>query len=144
MQVNNKPIRLICNKAVSEFKEYNIKQHYVTNHTPKYDKFKDPFRRDKITEFKKVLVGQQSVFTSLSFHHESVVAASYAVAKVIAKRFKPFSDEEFVKDCFLRVADFMCPEKNELFEKVSLSRQTIARRTKDLAVSVLESQVSKA
>ena len=91
-----------------------------------------------------MLVGQQSVFTSLSFHHESIVAASYAVAKVITKRSKPFSDGKFVKDCFLRVADFMCPEKKELFEKTSLSRQTIARRTEDLAVSVLESLVSKA
>ena len=53
-------------------------------------------------------------FTSLSFHHESVVATSYAVAKVIAKRSKPLSDEEFMKDCFLCVADFMFPEKKEL------------------------------
>ena len=94
-------------------------------------------------ELKRVLVGQQSVFTSLSFHQESVVAPSYGVAKVIAKRSKPFSDGEFVKDCFLRFAYFMCPEKKELFEKISLSRQTIARRTKDLAVSVLESLVPK-
>ena len=92
----------------------------------------------------KVLVGLQSVFTSFFFHHESVVAASYAVAKVIAKRSKPYSDGEFVKDCFLRVADFMYPEKKELFKKLSLSRQTIARRTEDLAVSALESLVSKA
>ena len=78
LQVNNKPTCLICNKTVLEFKECNIKRHYVTNHPPKYDKFKDQFRRDKITELKKVLVRQQSVFTSLSFYHESVVAANYA------------------------------------------------------------------
>ena len=41
VQVNNQPICLICNKVVLEFKEYNIKRHYVTNHTPKYDKFKN-------------------------------------------------------------------------------------------------------
>ena len=63
---------------------------------------------------------------------------------MIPKRSKPFSDGEFVKDCFLRVADFMCSEKKELFKKMSLSGQTIARRTENLAVSVLESLVPKA
>ena len=70
-------------------------------------------------ELKKVFVRQQFVLTNLSFQQELVVAASYAVAKVIAKRFKPFSDGEFVNDCF---ADVMCPEKKKLFEKISLSR----------------------
>ena len=63
---------------------------------------------------------------------------------MITKRSKPFSVGEFVKDCFLRVTDFMCSEKKELFKKICLSRQTIARHTENLAVSVLESLVPKA
>ena len=72
-----------------------------------------------------MLVGQQSVFTNLSFQQESVVAASYIVAEVIAKRFKPFSDGEFVKECFHRVADVLCPKKKEQFEQISLSSKPL-------------------
>ena len=91
-----------------------------------------------------MLVGQQSVFTNIFFHHESVVAAGYAVAKMTTKRSKPFSDGKFLNGCFFRVADFMCPEKGELFEQISLSKQTIACRIKDSAVFVMKSLVSKA
>ena len=136
VQVSSKQIFLICNNAVSSLKEYNIKRHYVTNHAPAYDKFKDQFRKDKVAELKNVLVGQQSVFTNLSLQQESVVAASYIVAEVIAKKSKPFSDGEFVKECLNRVVDVLCPEKKEQFEQISLSRQTIARRIEELGNSI--------
>ena len=142
MQVNNKPICLICNRAVSKFKEYNTERHYVTNQAPKYDKFKDQFRKDKIAELKKAQVGQQYVFTNLSFQLESLVAVTYAIAKVISKRSKPFSDGELVKNSFLCVADVMCSKGKELFEKIRFSRQTIAHCTKELAVFVLQCRKS--
>ena len=52
------------------------------------------------------------------------------------KKSKPFSDGEFVKECIVRVADFLCPEKKETFAKISLSRQTIARRVEELGYSL--------
>ena len=117
MQVNNKTICLICNRAVSKFKEYNTERHYVTNQAPKYDKFKDQFRKDKIAELKKVHVGQQYVFTNLSFQLESLAAVTYAVAKVIAKKSKPFLDGELVKNNFLCVADVMCSKRKKNYLK---------------------------
>ena len=66
VQVSSKPICLICNDAISTLKEYNIKRHYVTNHAPGYDKFKDQFGRNKVAELKNVLVGQQVAFVNLS------------------------------------------------------------------------------
>ena len=144
VQVSSKPICLICNGEVSSLKEYNIKRHYVTNHAPVYNKFKDQFRRDKVAELKNVLVGQQAVIANLSSQQESVVAASYSVAEVIAKKRKPFSDGEFVKECLHRVADVLCPEKKEQFKQISLSRQTIARRIEDLGNDIEVSLASKA
>ena len=141
---SSKPICLICNGAVSSVIEYNIKRHYVTNYAPTYDKFKDQFRRDKVAELKNVLVGQQAVSVNLSSQQESVAAASYIVAEVIAKRGKPFSDGEFVKECFFRVADVLCSEKKEQFEQLSLSRQTIARRIEESGNSIEASLASKA
>ena len=144
VQVSSKPICLICNNAVSSLKEYNIKRHYVTNHALAYDKFKDQFRKDKVAELKNVLVGQQSVFTNLSLQKESVVAASYIAAEVVAKKSKPFSDGEFVKECLHRVVDVLCPEKKEQFGQISLSWQTIARRIEKLGNSIEVSLASKA
>ena len=91
-----------------------------------------------------MLVGQRSVFTNLSFQQESVVAASCIVAKVIAKRSKPFSDGEFVKECFHHVADVLRPEKKEQLEEISLSRQTMAHRIEELGNSIEVSLASKA
>ena len=141
---SSKPICLICNGAVSSVKECNIKRHYVTNLAPTYDKFKDQFRGDKVAKLKNVLVRQQAVIVNLSSQQESVVAASYIVAEVIAKRCKPFSDGEFVKECFFRVADVLCPEKKEQFEQLSLFRQTFARRIEELGNSIEASLASKA
>ena len=114
VDVGSKPICLICNGAVSSVKKCNIKRYYVTNHAPTYDKFKNQFRRDEVAELKNVLVGQQAVTANLSSQQESVVVAGYIVAEVIAKRCKPFSDGEFVKECFLRVADVLYRENSNL------------------------------
>ena len=65
------------------------------------------------------------------------------MAEVIAKRSKPFSDGEFVKKCFHRVADLLCPKKKEQFEQISFSRRTIARRTEELGNSIEVSLASK-
>ena len=55
---SSKPICSICNNAVLSLKEYNIKQHYVTNHAPAYDKFKDQFRTNKVVRNKEYHVPQ--------------------------------------------------------------------------------------
>ena len=129
---------------ISSLKEYNIKQNNVTNHALVYDKFKDQFRRDKVAELKNMVVEQEAAFVNLSCQQEFVVAASYRVAEVLAKRSKPFSDVEFVKECFHLVADVLCPEKKELFEQLCLSRQTIARCIEELGNSIEVSLATKA
>ena len=144
MTVESKPICLICNQLVSECKEYNLNRHYISKHSSSYDKYQNEFRQDKIKELTKVLRGQQSVFSKVSLQQESVVKASYLVAERIAKKLKPFSDGEFVKECFVQVVDVFCPDKKETFAKISLSRQTIARRVEELGNSTEESLMAKA
>ena len=85
VDVKNKPICLICNQPVSEFKEYNIKRHYVSRHSSAYEKYQNEFRQDKVKELTKVLHGQQMVLSKVSLQQESVVKASYLVAEIIAK-----------------------------------------------------------
>ncbi|GCC23699.1 hypothetical protein chiPu_0002097 [Chiloscyllium punctatum] len=58
---------------------------------------------------------------------------SYVISNKIARNSKPFSDGEFIKECFLDSSEPMCPEKKEAFENVPLSRHTVMRRIGDIA-----------
>ena len=144
VDVENKPICLICNQPVSEFKEYNIKKHYVSRHSSAYEKYQNEFRQDKVKELTKVLRGQQMVLSKVSLQQQSVVKASYLVAEIIAKKSKPFANGEFIKECIVRVADVICPEKKETFAKIYLSRQTTTRRVEEHGNSIEETLIAKA
>jgi hypothetical protein len=73
---------------------------------------------------------------------ESYVKASYIIAQKIAKRSKPFSDREFVKECLVAAAEVVCPNKADAFKKISLSRMTVTRRV-ELALNVEETLKTK-
>ncbi|KAJ4942397.1 hypothetical protein JOQ06_012263 [Pogonophryne albipinna] len=136
-QGSDKVICLICKQVNAMLKEYNIKRHYDTNHKM-YDKFMGKERRTKLEQLQRGLTVQQSVFTNLAKSGEAVTQASYVVAHEIARRSKPFSDGEFVRDCILKVADIVCPEQKSKFRDISLSNDTVTRRIEDLANDLKE------
>jgi hypothetical protein len=41
------------------------------------------------------------------------VKASYAVAMILAKKSKTYSDGEMVKECLVSVVEILCPEKKD-------------------------------
>ena len=136
IEFNNKPICLICNESISVLKEYNVKRHYETKHAREYVTYQGQFRKDKILELKKNLTKQHHIFKNFGGQSESSVKASYKVSEIIAKKSKPFSDGEFIKECLNSVAEIICPDKTEQISKISLSHQTIARRIVDLSSSI--------
>ena len=70
----------------------------------------------------------QAVHTS---ELENTTLASFAVSELIG-----FSDGEFVKECLLTVIDIVCPEKRDLFSKISLSARSVTRRIVDLSSDI--------
>lgn len=58
---------------------------------------------------------------------------SYIISEKIVRASKPFTDGEFIKDCLLSAAEIMCPEQKEAFADISLTRNTVAQRVKDMA-----------
>ena len=66
------------------------------------------------------------------------------MAEIIAKKSKPFSDGKFIKECFVQTADVFCPGKKKTFAKITLLRQTVARRVDELGNSIEENLVAKA
>lgn len=62
MEMHGKPLCLVCLQQVSVLKEYNIRRHYETLHSEKYDGLQGQLRRDKINELQAGLRKQQSTF----------------------------------------------------------------------------------
>ena len=57
---------LLCSESVSVMKEYNVRRHYVTRHSAKYDSFQGERRKEKVQNMIKNLKQQQSIFTKKS------------------------------------------------------------------------------
>ena len=128
----NGALCLICKKTISVFKDYNLKRHYLQKHATKMDSYQGFFRKQKILELKTCLSSQQLNIKKATFESLIVTKASYVVSSLIAKKSKPFIDNELIKECLESVADVLCPDKKTDFSKISLSHQTISRRIDDI------------
>lgn len=109
--VKEKPVCLVCNDSVAVMKEHNIRRHYETRHSEKYDSIQGNQRSEKVNELRKKLELQQSTFLKQRVESEASLRASYIVAEKLAKSFKPFSDGELIKECMESVAEVMCSKQ---------------------------------
>ncbi|KAL4135442.1 hypothetical protein QTP88_007051 [Uroleucon formosanum] len=57
-------------------------------------------------------------------------------AEKIARASKPFSDDEFIKECIVSAVEVICPEKKQAFLNINLSGNTIAQRIEEMASNV--------
>ena len=134
---NNKglPICLVYKDAVSVWKEYNVKRHYETKHADRFDNFTEKARRDKMAELRKGLNIHESNFVRAKNDSEAAVTASqaYLVSELIARNSRSFSEEAVVKECMLRVAETVAPDKRAAFANVTLSRNVVVQKFVDLA-----------
>uniref|UniRef100_A0A3Q3GAV6 Uncharacterized protein n=1 Tax=Kryptolebias marmoratus TaxID=37003 RepID=A0A3Q3GAV6_KRYMA len=74
--------------------------------------------------------------------NDAAVKASFIVAEEITRASKSFSEGAFLKQCMIKVCEQVCPDKVQIFQNVSLSRNTIVDRVKqidrDLATQLTE------
>jgi hypothetical protein len=68
-------------------------------------------RIDTVSYLRKKLTSQQTLMAKSTNDSEISVKTSYAVSEIIAKRWKPYSDGEFVKEYFEVVWDNICRER---------------------------------
>ncbi len=109
VEINKKPICLICSESVSAMRKWNLERHYSTKHKT-FDKVKGQLRLDKINSLMKGLSKQQSSLQHAMKQNNDIVPASYEVNQLIAKTVKPHS-VEFIKECLLTTAQILAPEK---------------------------------
>lgn len=129
---NNKALCLICNETVAVLKEFNVRRHFDTKHKSKFLNLTGKLREDKISSLKNSLSSQRQIFTKRTQQNESAVKASFKVSHILAKAGKPFTDGQLVKECILTTVEEICPDKLSLFNAISLSANTVARRTEDI------------
>ena len=108
----------------------------ITKHANTYEKIEGQVRKDKFLILKKSIKAQRSVFIRASRDTLSNVTLSFKINEAIAKSCRPFSDDEFIKDCIGMFVDEICPEKRNSLENISLSRPTITRRIGDLSQTI--------
>ena len=89
------------------------------------------------------LSGQQGMFTKARSDNEKAVRLSCLLSQKIAEKMKPYSDGEFLKESLSLVAAEMCPNMAKEFDKISLSRWTVARRIDSLAEDICETLKDK-
>ena len=75
--------------------------------------------------------------------NEKSVRCSFLIVQRIAQTMKPYSEGDFVKKCLTDVAEEMCTKMVQKFEKISLSRWTIARRIDKLAGDIYDTLKDK-
>ncbi|KAJ4926780.1 hypothetical protein JOQ06_014526 [Pogonophryne albipinna] len=132
-EVKGKAVCLVCGVQVAVFKEFNVSRHYATKHADKYKNLSEEERAKESDALLAKLQSQQQLFTKHSTSRDAAVKTNYVLFHKIAKKSKPFSDGEFIKEYLLDSAALICPEKKEAFEKVPLSRRTVTRRIEDIA-----------
>uniref|UniRef100_A0A8D9B4P7 General transcription factor II-I repeat domain-containing protein 2 n=1 Tax=Cacopsylla melanoneura TaxID=428564 RepID=A0A8D9B4P7_9HEMI len=108
-----KPICLICSTTVAIVKKYNLERHFKQNHS----KFNQDYpegsvlRTDFVNRKKRELCCQQNLFKKQSKEVESMVKASYKISLLLARKKKPFSDGEIVKEALSIFAQH-CEDQN--------------------------------
>ena len=97
------------------------------------------------TKMEELLENQQfgNMFKRSGADAKITTRVSFDVSFEIARCMEPFSEGEFVKNCFRSLADALFPEKKPIVEKISLSRDTVARRIDDISQSIKQSLAEK-
>ena len=118
------------------FQEYNIKRDYSTKHESKFDMLNSQLRIDRANSLNENIIDGQYLFKGARQSPEAATKVSFLITEAIAKRGKPLSTGEFVKDCLDIFTSVVCPDKKSIVDKTSLSSQTVARRVDDLANNI--------
>ncbi|XP_075197600.1 general transcription factor II-I repeat domain-containing protein 2-like [Anomaloglossus baeobatrachus] len=135
---------LICFQFIAVLKDYNVRRHYMTHHGEQYEALSGKLRDEKVQQLKASLKKQRNLFSSINKASESSVKASFVLSNMIAKYSRPFTEGQFIKDCFVKASEILCPDKTKLFEGISLSANTVASRITESASNIHQQLITAA
>lgn len=124
-----------------------MERHYNALHRSKFDgdfPLKSDIRKHKLKQLKSKLAAQQQLLAKPSSHSNNATISSFKVSNLIVKNCKPFTEGEFVKECFLEIADNLFEgfkNKKEItaaIQNLQLSRNTVVRRMEKMCKNISE------
>ena len=129
---------LICSESIAVFKEYNLRRHYEAKHQSKYLKLSDKLRTEKFQSMKRNSQGPRSLFVKRFTENESITLTSYIIVQKIIERGKPFTDDNYIKECLMEAVNDLCPKNSNLFANISLSASSVVRRMEELGENIVK------
>lgn len=139
---NGKPMCLLCQVLLSQFKASNLKRHHDSNHSEFKTKFPigSELRKTKVKSAKEKLQGERMFMSVFTKESDLTTEASFALAFNIAKAKKPYTEGEFVKKNMAQIISILDPENEKLqklVDQLPASRHTMERRISALSGSIL-------
>uniref|UniRef100_A0A8C6Q1A1 HAT C-terminal dimerisation domain-containing protein n=1 Tax=Nothobranchius furzeri TaxID=105023 RepID=A0A8C6Q1A1_NOTFU len=106
-RLNAKPLCLLCHKSLSVLKEYNILRHHTEKHQTVGAQFLEGTseRASKVQSLLASYNRSSSTIRRAFTAQEKATAASLGVSLILAKKKRPFTNSETVKECMLAVLD---------------------------------------
>ncbi|CAM2112122.1 unnamed protein product [Caretta caretta] len=117
--------RHIPQESIAVFKEYNLNCHFSVKDPNYGSSLTTEERERKAEQLGTNLKTQQNIYVRQSAIQEATTKASYVLAFKITKQNKPFAEGEFLKECMVDVSGMLCPEYQNKFENIILSRRTV-------------------
>lgn len=133
IESNGNPLCLICHKSIAVLKEYNLRRHFDTNHEKSISLLNEDQKLRKLTTLKSSLQGQRNIFKKSENESKLVTSISFEISELIARKKKPFLDGDYIKEAIDIFCKAACPEKVQVIQKVSLSRNTVSKRIEDMS-----------
>ncbi|GFT51329.1 SCAN domain-containing protein 3 [Trichonephila clavipes] len=142
------PTCLICDEKLAHNKKSNLERHFITKHTQFASKYPASEKQKKaVDELQKQKQQSSSVLSNWTQSTSNVNLASFAALLEISKKGKPFTDGEYIKDCFIRASeelfrDFKSkPETLKNIKDFPLSAKTVQDRIAKMSPNVTYLQV---
>ncbi|XP_033606232.1 general transcription factor II-I repeat domain-containing protein 2B isoform X1 [Cryptotermes secundus] len=141
-------IAVLCRFNTSGYPSCRCRNHERrekwTKHSAQYSQLTGKERSQKLETLKQSISLQRSFFTKMKNENKAASKVSLRVAHLLAKEGKPFTDGELKKSCLIVAVEEMCPEKMDLFNNISLSARTVARRAEDIGSNITNQLIKKA
>ena len=139
IELRSKAVCLICQESVAVFS-----RHFSDKHGSYANNWSSEEMASTAARLATNLQAQQNIFFRQSDIQDISTKASYLLTYKLAKASKPFSVGEFLKECMVDAANFLCPESKSKFENISLSRRTVTCRIELIDEDLTNNLIKKA
>jgi hypothetical protein len=136
VNLNGLPTCLICKEQFTHNKKSNLERHFTAKHASFSTKYPlGDARKKAVEELQKNQETSASVYKNWMQSSSNVNMASFVISQEIAKRGKPYTDGEYIKNCFINASEELFRgfnNKADILKKINevpLSAKTMKDRT---------------